>query len=347
MYYYRAWSWNSTVHTWSVNNVSVQCATQSEGGAPPPPSSGNLAPNAEAGGPYIGVVNQTVTVTGAGSTDDNGVVGYRWDWTNDGTWDTDWLTTASTSYIYRSLGNFSIKLEVKDLGGLTDTDTAPITITTSTVHYTQAPIADAAGPYSGLTYQTIQFNGSRCYGINASITNYTWVFGDGTTGYGISPVHAYDTAGTFTVILTIEDSNSLQAIDTTIASIILDANRNNISDIMDQTIGADITQSDIISLMINGMMYYLVDTNHDGIYDVLYNPTSNTKNTLGQQEGNQLIDINNDGLWDFIYNPLLGSTSVYEKDNPPVDITLLAALIIVIILGAVILVVWLYRTGRI
>ncbi|MBN1860331.1 MAG: PKD domain-containing protein [Candidatus Thermoplasmatota archaeon] len=346
-YYYRAWSWNSTIHTWSVTNLSIQRATQSESGGTPPPSSGNLAPNAEAGGPYSGVVNQTVTVSGAGSTDDNGVVGYRWDWTNDGTWDTDWLISVTTTCIYRALGNYTIKLEVKDLGGLTDTDTASITIATSTVHYTQAPIADAAGPYSGLTYQTIQFNGSRSYGINASITNYTWVFGDGASGYGITPVHVYDTAGTFTVILTIQDSNLFQAIDTTIASIILDANRNNISDIMDETIGVDISLSDIVSLMINGVMYYLVDTNQDGIYDVFYNPKINTKNTLGQQEGNQLIDINDDGLWDFIYDPVLGSTSVYEKDSFPVDITLLAVLIIVVILGVVFLVVWSYRTGRI
>lgn len=346
-YYYRAWGWNSTVHTWSVTNVSIQRATQTEGAPPQPPSSDNDAPNAEAGGLYAGIVNQTIMVSGAGSTDDNGVVGYRWDWTNDGTWDTGWLTTATTTCTYRMLGNYTIKLEVKDIGGLTDTDTTTITITASGVSYMQAPVADAAGPYSGLTYQNIQFGGSGSYGINSSITNFTWVFGDGAVGYGVAPVHAYETAGMFTVILTIQDSNALQAIDTTSASIILDANRNNISDVMDQTIGVDITQSDIIPLTMNGALYYLVDTNHDGVYDVFYNPTTNTKNTLGQQDGSHLIDINDDGLWDFIYDPVLGSTSLYKKESAPVNLTVIIAIILFVSLGVILLVVWSYRTGRI
>lgn len=33
--------------------------------------------------------------------------------------------------------------------------------------------------------------------INAGITDYTWNFGDGTTGEGVSPVHSYTSAGTY------------------------------------------------------------------------------------------------------------------------------------------------------
>ncbi len=349
-YCYRAWSWNSTDKVWSANNVSAQATTQGSGGGelpPPPPPSENQAPTAEAGGPYTGIVNQTMTLSGAGSSDDNGIVGYRWDWTNDGIWDTSWLTTATTTHMYTKVGRYTIRLQVQDVAGLNDTDTATVNITTTKVEYNQAPVADASGPYSGLTYQKIRLDGSHSYGINASIENYTWVFGDGTLGYGVSVNHAYDSPGTFTVILTVKDSKNLQAIDTTTAIITLDANRNNISDIMDQTIGADITQSDIHSVTINGTLYYLVDTNHDGIHDVFYNPTTNIKTTLGRQEDKQLIDINGDGQWDYIYSPALGTLAPYEKISSLFDSPLFIIAIIAIILIAIVFLSWLYKTGRI
>src|SRR6185436_14696299 len=37
---------------------------------------------------------------------------------------------------------------------------------------------------------------------------YTWDFGDGSTGSGIVPVHAYATLGTFTVTLTVNDGTA-------------------------------------------------------------------------------------------------------------------------------------------
>ena len=348
-YYYRAWSWNSTDEIWSANYASAQAATQGSSGGdlpPPPPPSENQAPIAEANGPYSGTVNQTVTLSGAGSSDDVSVVGYRWDWTNDGIWDTTWITTMTTTHIYTKAGSYTVRLQVQDFAGLNDTDTATVTITKTIIQFNQAPVADASGPYSGLSYQNIRFDGSRSYGINASIENYTWSFGDGSTGYGLSPTHAYNSAGTFTVILTVKDSKNLQAIDTTTATIILDANRNNISDIMDQTIGADITQSDLQSITINGTLYYLVDTNHDGIYDVFYIPTINIKTNLGNQDDTQLIDVNGDGQWEYVYNPALGTTTPYVKISSLLDSPLFIIAIIAIVLLVIVLFAWLYKTGR-
>jgi PKD domain len=347
-YYYRAWSWNSTLGVWSVDYASIQATTQGTGGGEevPPPSSENEAPTADAGGPYQGYVNQTITVSAAGSSDDVEVTGYRWDWTNDGTWDTNWLSLSKTTHIYTTIGNFTINLQVQDVEGQTDENITTVVVKKG-ISLQQAPVADAGGPYSGLTYQNIQFNGSRSYAINTSIMNYTWVFGDGTYGYEMSPVHGYASAGTFTVILTVNDSNNLQAIDTTTVSIILDANRNNISDIIDQAIGADITPDDLRPVLMNGVLYYLVDTNHDGQYDVFYNPTINKKTILGQQAGVQLIDVDNDGEWDFMYDPLLGSITPYVAIVTPLDSPWFSVALGVIIFVVILLVVWLYKTGRI
>ena len=79
----------------------------------------------------------------------------------------------------------------------------------------QPPVADAGGPYFGLVSQSITFNGSSSYDPDGSITNYTWDFGDGSTGYGVSPTHIYNSAGIYTVTLTVTDnSNATNAVDT-------------------------------------------------------------------------------------------------------------------------------------
>jgi len=46
---------------------------------------------------------------------------FRWDWTGDGTWDTDWsYTNITTVQIYPVAGNYTVRLEVRDSSGLTD-----------------------------------------------------------------------------------------------------------------------------------------------------------------------------------------------------------------------------------
>lgn len=345
-YYYRAWSWNSSLEIWSVNYIDVQATTKGGGVPAPPPSSGNEAPTADAGGPYLGSVNQTIVLNGAGSSDDVQVVGYRWDWTNDGKWDTDWLTSSTTTHIYTDEGKYIVNLQVQDSEGLRDNDTTSVTITRGNTGH-QAPVADAGGPYHGLTYQNIQFDGSKSYAMNASIVNYTWVFGDGSYGYDVSPIHSYDSAGTFTIILTIKDTNDLQSIDTTMITILLDANRNNISDIIDHVIGADITQADLHSVSIKGVWYYLVDTNHDGVYDVFFNPLTNKKTMLGEHDEKQLIDIDGDGHYDYMYDPILGLITPYEEVTTPLDSPWFSVALSVIIFMVILLVVWLYKTGRI
>jgi hypothetical protein len=337
---------NSTLHTYaSGESISF---TVNEQSAPPPGGggggTGNQPPVANAGGPYSGYVNRPMTFSGAKSTDDTGVTGYRWDWTNDGTYDTNWSAVAITTHSYISEGVYTLRLQVKDNENLTNSNTTTVTVTTTTNDF-QPPIAEAAGPYNGLTYQNIHFDGSNSYGINASIVYYLWAFGDGTYGYNETSTHAYETAGTFNVVLTVTDSNNLIAIDTTTATIELDANRNNISDVMDQAIGADITQADLRSLFLGGSLCYLVDTTHDGIYDIFYNPATNTKTFLGQQQGKQLIDVNGDGIWDYIYDPVHGTVSPFKEEPPSGGIPwmYISVSIVIVTISIVILLIYLRR----
>jgi len=55
---------------------------------------------------------------------------YRWDWDNDGTWDTDWkpYNRSGEYYEYDSFGTYTVKLQVKDELGATEEDTETFTI---------------------------------------------------------------------------------------------------------------------------------------------------------------------------------------------------------------------------
>jgi len=338
---------NSTNYTYVSGESSsftvTNPVTPPSGGGDDPP---NKAPVADADGPYIAYVNKPVTVTGAGSTDDTAVTGYRWDWTDDGTYDTNWTTSAMATHIYTQEGGYTVRLEVRDQENLTASSITTVNVLATSTNY-QAPIADARGPASGLTSQDLQFDGSQSYGFNATVVNYTWAFGDGTSAYASRPTHRYITNGTFTVTLTITDSHDLQAIDFLTVMIESDENRNGIPDLMDQTIAADITQDDIHAVSLNGILYYLVDTDADDIYDTLYNPTTNTKNNLGQQDGKQLIDINLDGRWDYLYDPAYGTITPYAPSTSLFDAWWISVLVSKVILVVILMVSWAYMTGRI
>lgn len=83
--------------------------------------------------------------------------------------------------------------------------------------YQPSLIADAHGPYKAKPGETIQFYGSASGGVEPY--TWHWDFGDGSTSTEQNPTHAYSSAGTYTVTLTVTDANGAQAIDTTKAII--------------------------------------------------------------------------------------------------------------------------------
>lgn len=58
----------------------------------------------------------------------NGSLLVRWDWESDGKWDTEWATNKTAEHSYSSEGNYSLRLEVIDSGGLTDSFSVLVTV---------------------------------------------------------------------------------------------------------------------------------------------------------------------------------------------------------------------------
>jgi hypothetical protein len=83
----------------------------------------------------------------------------------------------------------------------------------------QPPIANAGGPYNGVSKRSIQFDGTSSYDPDGVIVAYQWDFGDGTTGTSAQPTHQYVANGSYTVTLTVTDNVGSRNVATTSATI--------------------------------------------------------------------------------------------------------------------------------
>jgi hypothetical protein len=84
------------------------------------------------------------------------------------------------------------------------------------------PVAMADGPDSSQAGQLVTFDGGGSASPNGWITDYSWLWGDGTSQpNSSSPIasHVFSSRGTFTVVLTITDNAGAQASSTVMVAI--------------------------------------------------------------------------------------------------------------------------------
>lgn len=168
---------------------------------------------ADAGGPYSNNEGSEVTLDASGSYDSLGSdLEYRWDFDNDGNWDTSYSSDPTVTHTWYDDYSGQILVEVSN-GQSTDTDTAEISILN-----VDPIITSVTGPS-----ESVLIGDSciiECYfsdnGIEDTHTA-TINWGDGTetnpdvdesSGSGsFQGTHEYDEAGTYIVTLTVEDDD--------------------------------------------------------------------------------------------------------------------------------------------
>ena len=166
-------------------------------------SSGYL--QADAGSDQTEVVDVDVTFDGSGST--GNIVSYSWDY-DDGSADGSGV---SPSHSYDDVNVYTVTLTVTDDTNDTDQDTCVITIVDP-----NALTADAGADQDVDVGDTVNFDGS---GSTGNITLYEWDFGDGDSNTGETTNHVYDTAGQFTVTLTVTDDTNDTDQDTCLVTV--------------------------------------------------------------------------------------------------------------------------------
>jgi hypothetical protein len=81
--------------------------------------------------PSSPTVNQQVTFDASASSDPDGsIIKYEWDWNNDGTYD-DSKTTPTVTHSWSQAGNYPVKLQVTDNGGLKSTKTITVPVSST------------------------------------------------------------------------------------------------------------------------------------------------------------------------------------------------------------------------
>jgi len=118
---------------------------------------------------------------------------YSWSFSDGGS-----ASGQNPTHSFSTSGSFTASVTVISSDGQTCGDTASVTIATN------PPQANAGGPYEGIIGQDIDFYGSATGGVQPY--TFTWDFGDGDSGAGQTPTHAYSEAGTFIVTLTVVDN---------------------------------------------------------------------------------------------------------------------------------------------
>jgi YVTN family beta-propeller protein len=107
--------------------------------------------------------------------------------------------TASTECIVRDYGNDSVRVTVSDSNGYSN-ESAPIVLSVArslSASFNETPSSAEIG-------QSVEFVCETSGGIGPY--TYAWRFGDGATAAGAAVEHIYESAGNFTVILTVNDS---------------------------------------------------------------------------------------------------------------------------------------------
>jgi len=72
----------------------------------------------------------------------------------------------------------------------------------------ELPVAEFTSTPTDLS---VAFDASASSDVEGPISDYRWNFGDGQTGTGKTPTHAYTSAGTYTVTLTVRDAGGLES----------------------------------------------------------------------------------------------------------------------------------------
>ena len=135
---------------------------------------------------------------GASSDSDGTIASYEWDFG-----DTNVGSGVAPSHTFAVAGSYSVSLTVTDNEGATNSVTHTVTVSDAPVN--QPPTASFTYTASGLS---VDFTDSST-DPEGAIASRSWDFGDTSTSTLTNPSHQYATSGTYTVTLTVTDSEGL------------------------------------------------------------------------------------------------------------------------------------------
>ena len=171
-------------------------------------------PRAEAiikSSPKMPIVNKIVRFDGSASFSIEGsVVTYNWDFGNG-----EKVASVSAEHTFSAAGEYPVKLVITDDVGLTCRVTKTVTV------YTEEPVARFKYyPDRTKANEVVTFDASESYNAMGKIVTYTWDFGDGSRGEGITVEHPFAAAGEYYTTLTVTDNGGKTKNETRLVTVI-------------------------------------------------------------------------------------------------------------------------------
>lgn len=158
-----------------------------------------IRPEVSLNTPYPGFEGKPVTFEGSGRGGQELL--YRWDFTGDNQWDTQWSRSATATYTWEDAYNGTVLLQVFD-GRLKNVAQVSVTILNA------PPSVDAGGDREAYPGETISFAGSYTDPGAKDTHVIHWDFGDGAIAEDtLAPTHVYGEPGVYTVTLTVTDDD--------------------------------------------------------------------------------------------------------------------------------------------
>ena len=271
--------------------------------------------------------DNTPSFSWTASTDTSGIYGYyvKIDSGLD-TWVGNVTTWTSTNAVADGTHTFYVK--AKDASTNRNNGSyGSCSFAINTTSLGNPPVANTGGPYTGLTCQNINFDGSKSYDLDGNIVNYTWDLDDNTVTYGKKVNHIYNTPGLYTIKLTVTDDDGLSDTDTTTVNITLDSDGDGWSDKDEEKYNTNKNDPNDYPADNDGDKIpddYDEDDDNDGLVDHLEktlgsDPKDSSDVIIVSIEGDSniyyLIDSNKDGKNDKLYSSTGRITAVDMTDD--------------------------------
>ncbi len=160
-------------------------------------------------------INNPVTFDSSCSSDDGTIKKIRYDFEGDGEWDigippNHWIPfNTDVSFTYFTPGEYTPTIQVRDNELKVSEKYSQHIVVID--HSPDSPIACFnASNYAPDPNEIVNFNAECSIDQNedGEILSYSWEFGDGSTGNGVTISHSYENIGLYSVNLTIKDNDN-------------------------------------------------------------------------------------------------------------------------------------------
>ncbi len=179
-------------------------------------------PVASFNAPLSACNNSTVSFTNTSTAAGSAIASYSWNFGDPASGVNNTSSSPNPTHVFSGTGNFTVSLIVTNMQGC------------PSVAFTQQIVIDAL-PIAAFTFPAIRCVGNDIAFTDAStpnsatITNWSWDFGDPVSGANNTstlqnPTHSFSSAGTYTVTLSVKNSNNCTSNIVAIQNVVINPN---------------------------------------------------------------------------------------------------------------------------